>query len=73
MERFFMTRASAIAYLLKARRAMPDEIEDLRVRDADMRLQELDAIDRLLIDVRAGRTREFRVAMPLSVEIAITD
>lgn len=42
MQRSFLTRASAIAYLLGMRRATPDGIDNQRVGEADVRLQELD-------------------------------
>jgi hypothetical protein len=73
MERFFMTRARAAAYLLRMRRAMRDGIDSLRTGVTDSRLQELDTLDRLLLNVRAGRVREFRLDTPLAVEIMITD
>ncbi len=73
MQRFFMTRARAVAYLLVMRRAMPDGIDNLLVDEADSRLQELDMLERLLLDVRAGRIREFRLNEPEAVEIVVTD
>jgi len=73
MQHFFMTRARAVAYLLVMRRAMPDGIDNLLVGKADSRLQELDMLKRLLLDVRAGRLREFRLNEPEAVEIVVTD
>jgi hypothetical protein len=73
MERFFLTRASAVAYLLGTRRATSDEIDNLRVGVADVRLQELDTLDRLLLDVRAGRVRQFRLDKPRAIEVTVTD
>lgn len=73
MQHFFMTRASAVAYLLGLRRAMPDGIVDLRVGEADVRMQEVDMLDRLLLDVRAGRIREFRLDKPEAIEVVVTD
>jgi hypothetical protein len=73
MQCFFLTRASAVAYLLGMRRATPDGMDNLRVGEADVRLQELDTLDRLLLDVRAGRIREFRLDRPQAMEIVVTD
>jgi hypothetical protein len=73
MERFFLTRARAVTYLLGMRRATPDGIDNLRVGEADVRLQELDTLDRLLLDVRAGRVREFRLDRPQPIEVTVTD
>ncbi len=73
MERFFLSRASAVAYLLGMRRATSGGIDNLRVGEADVRLQELDTLDRLLLDVRAGRVREFRLDKPQAIEVTVTD
>ncbi|SEF11901.1 hypothetical protein SAMN02787142_7791 [Burkholderia sp. WP9] len=73
MQHFFMTRASAVAYLLGVRRAMPEGIDHLRVGEADVRLQEVDTLNRLLLDVRAGRIREFRLDKPEAIEVMVTD
>jgi len=45
MERFFMTQARAVAYLLRVRRAMADGIDSQRTGDTGSRLQELDTLD----------------------------
>ncbi|MGY6164133.1 hypothetical protein [Paraburkholderia strydomiana] len=73
MQRLFLTQIRAVAYLLVLRRAMPDGIDELRVGEADVRLQELDTLDRLLLDVRAGRISEFRLDKPRPVEVVVTD
>jgi hypothetical protein len=73
MQRFFLTRASAVAYLRGIRRATPDGIDNPRVGEADVRLQELDTLDRLLLDVRAGRIREFWLDKPQAIEVSVTD
>jgi hypothetical protein len=73
MQLFFLTRASAVAYLLGMRRATPDGIDNLRVGEADVRLQERDTLDRLLLDVLTGRICEFRLDKPQAIEVTITD
>ena len=52
---------------------MPGDIDGMRVMDADPKLQTLEDMDRLILDVRAGRSHKFSVAFPVPVEIIITD
>ncbi|TCF96474.1 hypothetical protein BZM26_37475 [Paraburkholderia strydomiana] len=73
MQRFLLTRARAVAYLLRVRRATTDAIDNLQVGEAAVRLRELDMLERMLLDVRAGRINEFRLDKPQTIEIAITD
>ncbi len=68
-----MTRARAVRYLLGERRDMPHAIDGLTVSAAEGRLQWLDAFDRLVLDVRAGRVREFRVEGLQPVEVSVID
>ena len=72
MKKLFMTRRSAIAYLTTMR-AMPEEIAGLRVFDAESKMQTLDATDRLILDVRAGRKSQFRVSFPEEIDVFISD
>jgi len=61
MEEVFVTRASAIARIVMARRALQKDSEsasDVNGRDCAARLERL---DRLLFDVRAGRICDFRM------------
>jgi hypothetical protein len=73
MERFFMTRASALAYMIKLRGTMADEIAGRTVADANFRLDGLDVLERLILDVRAGRIIEFHLDLPTKISVAITD
>jgi hypothetical protein len=70
MKKLFMTRSRAIAYLIKTRRAMPEEIEGLRVVDAESML---DTTQRLILDVRAGRKSQFNVTSPEEIAVFISD
>ena len=69
----FLTRVRAVAYLLRLSRATPDGIDELRGDEADVRLQELDMLDRLLSDVRAGPVGEFRLHKPNAIEVVVID
>jgi len=68
-----MTRRRAVAYLLGVRRAMPDDIDGMCVTEADQKLQTLEGVDRLILDVRAGRIGKFRVGFPVAAEIVVAD
>jgi hypothetical protein len=73
MERFFMTGARALAYLIRSRGTIADEIAGLTAADADFRLNRLDALEHLILDVRAGRIREFQLDLPTVISVATTD
>ena len=68
-----MTRKRAVAYLIRMRSSTPDDIDGLRVADADWKLQTLEEVDRLILDVRAGRIAKFRVGFPVAAEIVVAD
>jgi hypothetical protein len=70
MKKLFMTRSRAVAYLIKTRRGMPEEMEGLRVVDAE---NTLDATERLILDVRAGRKSQFSINSPEAIEVFISD
>lgn len=65
-----MTRARALAYMIKMRGTMADEIAGRTVAHAHFRL---DALEHLILDVRAGRIREFRLDFPTAISVATTD
>jgi hypothetical protein len=72
MERFFMSRASAVTFLLESRRAMFAKISDSAFGDVETESRELEEIDRLILDVRAGRVCVFQLKQPRAVEIFVT-
>jgi hypothetical protein len=49
---------------------MPEEIEGLRVVDAESML---DTTQRLILDVRAGRKSQFNVTSPEEIAVFISD
>ncbi|CAN0619741.1 conserved protein of unknown function [Burkholderia multivorans] len=69
-----MRRANAIGYLLARHRQLVAKKMGAGMRgdaefDGD---KEIAQLDRLVLDVRAGRIREFRLAEPESIEIIVT-
>ncbi|CAN0624345.1 protein of unknown function [Burkholderia multivorans] len=58
---------------MKVRHGMSKDIDGLRVTDAEQKLQPLEEIDRLILDLRAERIKGFVVGGPTATEIVITD
>lgn len=72
MNRIFMTREEAVRLLVEAHEGASEKREALMqpvVHDP----ARIEALDRLLLDVRAGRVVEFRLDANDSTHIAITD
>ncbi|HVE07804.1 MAG TPA: hypothetical protein VNE00_11170 [Paraburkholderia sp.] len=59
MERMFLTRASAIERIMLRRRSLLDTLNARDASGADTLNAELTELERLLLDVRAGRAHEF--------------
>jgi hypothetical protein len=73
MEQFFMRRGSAVTYLLARRRAWFATIADAPSGNIEMELSEIERIERLILDVRAGRVRAFELTRPKRVAVFVTD
>jgi hypothetical protein len=73
MEQFFMRRGSAVTYLLERRRAWFATIADTPSGNLEMESRELEKIERLILDVRAGRVRAFELTQPKRVSVFVTD
>ena len=73
MERFFMRRASAVILLLDRRRMWLKQIEATPSGDVEAEMREIESIDRLVLDVRAGRVRTFELARPKAITVHVTD
>ena len=67
-----MTRSRAVAYLIMHRKISKD-IDGMRLIDADMQMQTLEAMERLMLDVRAGRKSQFSVSFPEEIDVFISD
>jgi len=69
-----MRRANAIGYLLARRHRLVEKKMDAGMRgEAEFNGdKEIAQLDRLVLDVRAGRIRAFRLDEPESIEIIVT-
>jgi hypothetical protein len=73
MDRFFLLRARAVWYLLDCRREWSGRVESVHTGDIEFEAQQLDLIDRLVLDVRAGRVHSFALAHHKVAAIFVTD
>jgi hypothetical protein len=73
MERYFMTRTSAVALLVGSRRAIREELENKVATDTTRCERLFQNLERMLLDVRAGRTSEFDLEYPLPVHVIVSD
>jgi hypothetical protein len=73
MERFFMGRGSAVAYLLEQRRAWFAKISASPSGNMETEARQIELLDRLILDVRAGRLHTFKLTHPEPVAIFITN
>jgi hypothetical protein len=70
MERHFLSRAGAIAYLVHARSSLNRKFEGTSHEEGRSLQQRIDAIGQLILDVSAGRVDAFQAG---SIEIFTTD
>lgn len=68
-----MSRTSAVALLVDARRAIVHEREDRAAHDAPRYERLLGEVERLLLDVRVGRVREFDLEFPSHVHVIVAN
>jgi hypothetical protein len=73
MDRVFMRRSSAVAYLLDRRRMLFERIAAAPSGDVELESQQVELLDRLVLDVRVGRVRSFELAHPKAFAVLITD
>jgi hypothetical protein len=73
MERYFMTRTSAVALLVGSCRALRDELRDKPAHEATRSERMLKNIERMLLDVRAGRAYQFDLEYPSTVRVIVSD
>ncbi|TCG08842.1 hypothetical protein BZM27_09330 [Paraburkholderia steynii] len=73
MDRFFMRRARAVQYLLDRRREWLARVEAAKTGSVEFESQQLDLIDSLVRDVRAGRVHAFKLDHPTAVEVFVSD
>ncbi len=68
--RMFMKRANALKLLLDARQSAIGQAAGMSVDDTDAKLE---ALNRLIFDVRACRVNEFQIDPADEMEIVVTD
>ena len=68
-----MGRGSAVTYLLEQRRAWFARISATSTGNVEMESRQLELLDRLILDVRAGRAHTFELTHPKPVAIFVTD
>ncbi|MEM5315545.1 hypothetical protein [Paraburkholderia sp. JHI869] len=73
MDRIFMTREEAIRILIEAHESVCGRSAATLIRSSEDRSTRLEALDRLLLDVRAGRVDEFRTIPEDGTCVSITD
>jgi hypothetical protein len=69
MERYFMSRTSAIGLLVDTRQALAADPS----HGGQTSEQMLRDVERLLLDVRVGRTREFQLEFPNRIHVIVSD
>ncbi|GLU30444.1 hypothetical protein WKR88_01530 [Trinickia caryophylli] len=73
MEQYFMSRTSAVALLVDTRRAAVAESADKAEHEAQDRERLVKDLERLLLDVRVGRTSEFSLDFPSRIHVIVSD
>lgn len=73
MDRIFMTREEAIRILIEAHESVSGRPAATLIKSGNDRSARLEVLDRLLLDVRAGRVDEFRTNPEDSTCVSITD
>ena len=59
MEEVFTSRSGAVARIVTARKALLQDSDDLTGISSDQKAARIERLERLLFDVRAGRTHDF--------------
>ncbi|RDJ97590.1 hypothetical protein [Paraburkholderia lacunae] len=68
-----MRRASAVILLLYRRRDWQGKIAAVANGNVEREMLEIESINRLVLDIRAGRIRTFELTDPKAVEVNVTD
>jgi hypothetical protein len=72
MERFFMSRRSAIALIVKIRTSLLANKDDRPPAEAQRQQARVADLTRLLFDVRAGRISEFELSDPARMHVTVS-
>lgn len=68
-----MGRGRAVTYLLERRRAWFAKMQTTQSGNVEAEQKEIEMLERLVLDVRAGRVRTFELTRPKPVVIFVTD
>ncbi|SDH56198.1 hypothetical protein [Paraburkholderia phenazinium] len=68
-----MGRGSAVTYLIARRRAWFATITATPSGNVELESRQLELLERLILDVRAGRVRSFELTQPKPVSVVVTD
>jgi hypothetical protein len=72
MERFFMPRARAIALIVATLKTMLEHADERLPADAKRIHDTAASLERLLLDVRAGRIDSFDLTYPSPIHVTIS-
>ena len=68
-----MSRTSAVGLLVDARKAVATDLHEKPTHEVQRGQQTLQELERLLLDVRIGRTREFQIEYPNPIYVVVSD
>ncbi|MGF6773646.1 hypothetical protein P3T18_006160 [Paraburkholderia sp. GAS199] len=68
-----MRRTSAVTFLVERRRTWLGKIAAKPSGDVEQETREVDSIERLILDVRAGRVSAFELTDSRAVAVIVTD
>ena len=68
-----MSRTSAVALLVDTRQVLSADLRDKPQSETERHQHMLQDVERLLLDVRVGRTREFELAFPSRMHVIVSD
>ncbi len=72
-DRYFMSRTSAVALLVDTRSRLVRELSDKPSHETQRHTDLIKDVERLLLDVRIGRTREFDMIFPSNIHVIVSD
>ena len=73
MERYFMSRTSAVALLVDTRQMLSANLHEKPQSESDRHQRMLQEVERLLLNVRVGRTREFDLEFPSRIHVIVSN
>ena len=73
MERYFMSRTSAIALLVDTRQTLSAGLHEKPQSESERHQRMLQEVERLLLNVRVGRTREFELEFPSRMHVIVSN